>query len=202
MPDFVTPKRVIPSLNNITDLKTRQEIINAFESLYNYCEYKFKVELDKLRTNLLQTNVTDFAGGNLIADLGRRLIGSDINDPFVEEVSTAPGTITSITINVPAYMTGGGTDNTDPVNFNLGFSNQVASLFFASPSGGIGAVGFRAIAHADIANLDLLRTTSNADPALADLPNNGNASIHRNTVSGNVFLAYNDGGVILKVQLV
>ena len=47
----------------------------------------------------------------------------------------------------------------------------------------------------------LLRTSSSADPSISDLPSAGQASIHKNTASGNVFLAYSDGGSIKKVQL-
>ena len=47
----------------------------------------------------------------------------------------------------------------------------------------------------------LLRTSSAADPSTSDLPNAGQASIHKNTASGHVFLAYSDGGAIKKVQL-
>lgn len=47
----------------------------------------------------------------------------------------------------------------------------------------------------------LLRTTSAADPALTNVPTAGNAAIHKNTTTGNVFLAYNDGGTVRKVQL-
>lgn len=201
MPDFIEPKRSLPLLSNIPDLRTRQELISSIESIYNYLDYRLRNELTKLKNELLKTSITDFEGGNLIADLGRRLLGSSTSDSLIQEVGTGTGNITSITITLPAYMTGGGTDNTDPVSFNLSFANQAPLLFFASPTVGVGAVGFRGITHADIANLDLLRTSSTSDPALADLPNNSNASIHKNTTSGNVFLAYNDGGAILKVQL-
>jgi hypothetical protein len=47
----------------------------------------------------------------------------------------------------------------------------------------------------------LRKTSSAADPTTTDLPTAGDASIHKNTASGNVFLAYNDGGAIKKVAL-
>lgn len=202
MPDTIQPKKSIPTLNNIQDYRTRQELINTIQIIYEYFEYKLKNELEALKVSLLNTNITKFAGGSLVADLGKRLLGSPTTDELIEEVGTGIGSINSITITLPAYMTGGGTDNTDPVSFNLGFSNQAPLLFFASPTSGIGAVGFRAITHADISSLDLQRTSSINDPTLIDLPNNGNASIHKNTTSGNVFLAYNNGGSIVKIQLI
>jgi hypothetical protein len=201
MPDIIIPKKSIPTLANIPDFRTRQEIITAIQGIYDYYDYRLKNDLSALETRLLKTNITDFAGGSLISDLGRRLIGSTTTDPLVETIGSGTGNLTTVTITLPAYMTGGGTDNTDPVTFNLGFANQSPLLFFASPTVGVGAVGFRGITHGDIATLDLQRTSTAADPILADLPNAGNASIHKNTTSGNVFLAYNDGGTIKKVQL-
>lgn len=48
--------------------------------------------------------------------------------------------------------------------------------------------------------VDLPRTSSNADPTNSDIPISGWA-VHRNMTSGDVFLAYNNVGTILKVQL-
>lgn len=45
------------------------------------------------------------------------------------------------------------------------------------------------------------RTQTTGDPTTTELPNSGDLSIHKNTTSGNVYLAYNDGGAIKKVQL-
>ena len=46
------------------------------------------------------------------------------------------------------------------------------------------------------------RTSSSADPTTTEYPNDGDAGIHKNTSSGDVFLAYNDGGsTVVKVQL-
>ena len=48
----------------------------------------------------------------------------------------------------------------------------------------------------------LSRTSTSADPTTTEYPNDGDAGIHKNTSSGDVFLAYNDGGsTIVKVQL-
>jgi len=43
-------------------------------------------------------------------------------------------------------------------------------------------------------------TSSTSDPSISDI-DSGQSTIHRNTSSGNVFLAYNDSGTIKKVQL-
>lgn len=47
----------------------------------------------------------------------------------------------------------------------------------------------------------LKRTSTSADPTTTEYPNDKDAGIHKNTTSGNVYLAFNDGGTIKKVQL-
>lgn len=50
--------------------------------------------------------------------------------------------------------------------------------------------------------IGLIRTSTTADPTTTEYPNDKDAGIHKNTTSGDVFLAYNDGGsTIVKVQL-
>jgi len=44
-------------------------------------------------------------------------------------------------------------------------------------------------------------TSSAADPTTTELPSDKDWGVHKNTTSGNVFLAYNDNGSIVKVQL-
>lgn len=45
------------------------------------------------------------------------------------------------------------------------------------------------------------RTSSSADPTTTEYPSDGDYGIHKNTTSGSVFLAFNDGGTIRKAQL-
>lgn len=47
----------------------------------------------------------------------------------------------------------------------------------------------------------LKRTSTSADPTTTEYPNDKDAGIHKNTTTSNVFLSYNDGGTIKKVQL-
>lgn len=44
-------------------------------------------------------------------------------------------------------------------------------------------------------------TSTAADPTTTEIPNDSEFGLHKNTSSGAVFLAYNDGGSIKKVQL-
>ncbi len=49
--------------------------------------------------------------------------------------------------------------------------------------------------------IGLTRTSSAADPTTTELPNDGDACIHKNTSSGNIYLAFNNSGSIVKTQL-
>jgi hypothetical protein len=44
-------------------------------------------------------------------------------------------------------------------------------------------------------------TETTADPTTTEIPNDKEFGLHKNTTSGNVYLAFNNGGTILKVQL-
>ena len=48
--------------------------------------------------------------------------------------------------------------------------------------------------------LGVIQTT--ADPTTTELPSASDCAIHKNTTSGKVYLAYNDGGTIKKVELI
>jgi hypothetical protein len=45
------------------------------------------------------------------------------------------------------------------------------------------------------------QTSSAADPTTTEFANDGDWGIHENTTSGNIYLAFNNGGVIVKTQL-
>jgi hypothetical protein len=47
----------------------------------------------------------------------------------------------------------------------------------------------------------LLGCCSAADPTTTEFANDGDWGIHENTTSGNIYLAFNNGGVIVKTQL-
>lgn len=46
------------------------------------------------------------------------------------------------------------------------------------------------------------RTATSADPTTTELPADKDFGLHKNTSSGSVFLAYNDSGTILKVEII
>jgi hypothetical protein len=94
------------------------------------------------------------------------------------------------------------------INFNgvpLGFggaffANASVTGFIDAQPAGITSDNV-ADALAELAAVRLRRTTTAADPTTTELPADTDASIHKNTTSGDVFLAYNDGGTIKKVAL-
>ena len=45
------------------------------------------------------------------------------------------------------------------------------------------------------------QTATGADPTITEYPADKDFGVHKNTSSGDVFLAYNDSGTIKKVQL-
>lgn len=69
-------------------------------------------------------------------------------------VAAAAGTVTSINVSVPAYMSSSGGPITTSGTIALDFSSQTANKFFASPNGSSGSPSFRAIVAADVPTLN------------------------------------------------
>ena len=78
------------------------------------------------------------------------------------ETGAQPGTVTGITLAVPAFMTGGGTINTSGT-FTLAYSGQTAKYVLAAPNGSAGVPTFRQLGNTDITGLGTMSTqNSNA----------------------------------------
>lgn len=97
----------------------------------------------------------------------------------------------NVTLSGTLVIANGGTGSTTAAGArtNLGAAasgNNTDITRLLGLNGGLRFIGF---------------TSSAADPAVTDLTTNGDLAIHKNTTSGNVFLAYRDAGVIKKVQL-
>lgn len=73
------------------------------------------------------------------------------------------------------------------------------TAFFSYETADLGQTGerFRRVYVSRVAQ----RSSSAADPSITEYPSDNDWGIHKNATSGNVFLAYNDGGAIVKVQL-
>lgn len=89
---------------------------------------------------------------------------------------------------------------TDASNYERGFLKWDANTFkIGTEAAGTGTA--RTLTIENVAKING-STSSAADPSTTEYPNDGDHGIHKNTTSGNVFLAYNDGGgSIVKVQL-
>ena len=48
----------------------------------------------------------------------------------------------------------------------------------------------------------IIRTTSASTPTTTEYPNDKDAGLHKNTSTSKVYLAFNDGGTIKKVELI
>jgi hypothetical protein len=200
MPDINKPTKSVPSFNYLDNPRLKTDLTNALNLVYEYFERRLKVELDKSKQGITSDLLSN---SSLIADLGRRLVGSNTSDPLIEEIGSGVGDIESVSITLPSILTGGGSFASGAASFNITLTSQSANLIFSSPDGSSGAPAFRALVLNDLPILGRLdRTSSIADPTNVDIPTTGQASIHKNTTSGNIFLAYNNGGVIVKVQLV
>jgi hypothetical protein len=183
MPDVKQPQRNIPEFNFIDDPKAKREFINLFEQLYNYIDYNTnKINQENQLALSRQVKTID---DKLVASLGKKLIGSNTSDNLIEEIST--------TGNVENVVT-------EAIDDHEGDSDPHSVYQLESEKGQ--ANGYAPLnSNVDLPVNSFPRTSSNADPSLTEYPNSGDGGIHLNTTSGLVYLSYNNGGVIVKVQL-
>jgi hypothetical protein len=115
--------------------------------------------------------------------------------------------------------TGGGAGQTSPNQSQISLPSTISPVgqnVITAPSEAAARNAITAAksgANSDITSLSALTlavindlnvigyTTSAADPSLTEYPNAGDFGVHKNTMSGDVFAAFNDGGSIVKVQL-
>lgn len=70
------------------------------------------------------------------------------------------GGVSSVGLSLPAIFTVSGSPVTTTGTLTGTFANQTQNLFFGSPNGSTGAPSFRALASADIPNLDVAKITT------------------------------------------
>lgn len=70
------------------------------------------------------------------------------------------GTVQSVGLSLPNIFTVSGSPITASGTLSATFANQTQNLIFASPNGSTGAPSFRALANADIPNLDAAKITT------------------------------------------
>lgn len=81
---------------------------------------------------------------------------------------------------------------TGSVQLNSGEVPESGNLYFTDARARTALTGYLPV---------IGRTSSASDPTTTDLPTSGDLSIHKNTTTGFIYLAYNDSGAIVKIQL-
>lgn len=90
------------------------------------------------------------------------------------------------------------TENTNSTSTTTGAFTVIGGVGI----GGSVFIGGNLTASGTVSAARMSQTTSTAaDPTTTEYPTSGQWGVHKNTSTGNVFLAYNDGGTIKKVQL-
>jgi hypothetical protein len=179
MPDVKPPNKVIPDFNFIQDPKFKRELINTFELLYNYIDfYNTKLTDENIRALSRSEQIIN---DKLIGTLGKKLIGDNTNDPLIETINT--------TIPINEAITAHKAESDPHTGYQLESEKAQANGYAPLNT------------DVDLPVSHFPKTSSNADPSLTEYPNNGDGGIHLNTTSGLLYLSYNNGGVIVKVQL-
>lgn len=199
--NFDEIKGYLPQLRGLIDARVEKVLYLAFQRIYEYINAKNE-EISRRTTEQAKniTKETVEKTTELVNNFVTKLITNkgQGNNPLE---SLGIGTVTSISLTVSAIFTVSGSPVTESGTFSLTLINQSANRFFAGPtSGGAAIPTFRAIVKEDINIPFALTTSTNADPTVAEYPAS-TWGVHKNTTSGDVFVAYNDSGVIKKVLL-
>ena len=199
---FDEVKDYLPQLRGMVDARVERILYIAFLRVYEYINNK----IEQLAENFTkQSEITSRETVEKTTELVNNFVTKLItnkgsgNNPL-ESLGT--GTITSVSLTISAIFTVSGSPITESGTFSLTLINQSANRFFAGPtSGGATTPTFRNIVKEDINIPFKLTTETNADPTTTEYANDGDWGTHRNTTSGDVTVAINDGGVIKKVLL-
>lgn len=199
--NFDEIKDYLPQLRGMVDARVERVLYIAFVRIYEFINNKVNnlAEASAKQTETI-TRETVEKTTELVNNFVTKLITNkgQGNNPLE---SLGIGTVTSISLTVSAIFTVSGSPVTESGTFSLTLINQSANRFFAGPtSGGAAIPTFRAIVKEDINIPFALTTSTNADPTVAEYPAS-TWGVHKNTTSGDVFVAYNDSGVIKKVLL-
>lgn len=200
--EFGQIKDRLPQLRGLVDARVDNELYMAFRRIYEYINSKAKEVSDaaakqtEIRTKEIVSQTTE-----LVNNFVTKLITNKGNEKNPLE-SLGIGTVTSVSASGNILFSVGGGPITESGTFTFTLNNQVANRIFAGPTTGAAASPtFRAIVKEDINIPFKLTTSTNADPTIAEY-SAGTWGLHLNTTSGNIYLVYNNAGVIVKVQLV
>jgi len=199
---FDEVKDYLPQLRGRVDPEVDKILYIAFLRIYEYVNAKTRkiseasVKEIETRTQEVVTQTTQLVNNfvtKLITNKGQG------NNPL-EQLGI--GTVTSVSATGNALFSISGSPITESGTFTFTLSTQAANRVFAGPtSGGAATPTFRTLVKEDINIPFKLTTSTAADPTVADYAND-TWGIHRNTLSGDIFIVFNDAGTIKKLLLV
>lgn len=196
-------KGLLPDLRGLVDPKVERIIYVAFLRMYEYLTSKISSEVTTVQQAASSQNVQlAERTSQLINNFASKIIKSNQGSGNNPLATLGEGTVTSINITggAPIFTITGG-PITESGSFTVSLNVQTANEFFAAPNGSNGVPTFRLITKEDINIPFKLTTETNADPTITEY-SDGTWGLHRNTMSGDIFLAFNNAGVIVKVQLI
>lgn len=201
------PKDVIglfPRLNGLVDPAVDRELFLAFLRLYEYFSNTIETKVVEVKKETtVETQQLTEKTTQLINNFAAKLIKGNSNNQGNNPLETlGSGTVTSVAASGNLLFTISGSPITESGTFSFTLSNQSANKIFAGPTTGAAASPtFRALVKEDINIPFELTTETNADPTTAEYVAN-TWGVHHNTASGDIFIAFNDGGIIKKLLLV
>lgn len=201
MADFDIIKDRLPHLRGLVDDRVDRELYMAFLRVYEFIrsEDSKLIQLASIssqsRTQEIIEKTTE-----LVNNFATKLVkGTGNGNNPLQQLGS--GTVSSVNASGNTLFTVSGGPITESGTFSFTLVNQIANLIFAGPSTGAAATPtFRMLVKEDINIPFKLTTSTAADPTVAEYDNQ-EWGVHENTTSGNIYLAYNNGGVIVKVQL-
>src|SRR6266852_3543696 len=187
---------LFPRLQGLVDPKAEKELFLAFHRIYDYFNNKIDLSnADIQKATSKQTQQLATETSQLISNFASKLVGqgNQGNNPLQ---TLGSGTVTSVSSSGNILFAGSG-PIVDAGSLSFTLLTQNKNKVLAGPiTGADASPTFRLLA-----SNDMPRTSSAANPSITELPNSGDWCLHKNTTSGFIYLAYNNGGAIVKVQL-
>lgn len=205
MPNNI-PKEIIglfPRLNGLVDPAVDRELFLAFLRLYEYFSNTIETKVTEAKkASTVESQQLSEKTTQLINNFAAKLIKGNNGNSNNPLETLGSGTVTSVAASGNSIFNVGGSPIVETGTFTFTLISQAANNIFAGPvSGGSATPTFRLLIATDINFPYLLTTTTNTDPTTTEYTN-GTWGIHKNNISGDVFVVYNDGGIIKKLTLV
>lgn len=200
--DFEKIKDRLPRLRGLIDDRVDRELYMAFLRVYEFIKSESRrLEQSAVSTSEVRTQQIIEKTTELVNNFATKLIkGTGNGNNPLQQLGS--GTVTSVNASGNSLFSVSGGPITESGTFTFTLSSQGANTIFAGPATGAATIPtFRAIVKEDINIPFKLTTSTAADPTTTEYPLN-TWGVHLNTTSGNVFIAFNNAGVIVKLQLV